>query len=126
MPSGSCLCRAVTFEVEGELPPPNACHCTRCRRVSGHYWVSTDVPRGALAIDGAEHLTWYHTSETVRRGFCSTCGAALFWDPVEKDTIAIAMGAFDPPTGTRLALHIHVANKGDYYDITDGLPQNEQ
>ncbi len=126
MPSGSCLCRAVTFEVEGELPPPNACHCTRCRRVSGNYWVSTDVPRGALAIDGAEHLTWYYTSETVRRGFCSTCGAALFWDPVEKDTIAIAMGAFDPPTGTRLALHIHVANKGDYYDITDGLPQNEQ
>jgi hypothetical protein len=34
------------------------------------------------------------------------------------------MGAFDAPTGTRLAMHIFVAEKGDYYDIADGLPQN--
>lgn len=36
------------------------------------------------------------------------------------------MGAFDTPTNTRLAMHIFVADKGDYYDITDGLPQNLQ
>lgn len=36
------------------------------------------------------------------------------------------MGAFDTPTNTKLAMHIYVANKGDYYDIGDGLPQNEQ
>jgi hypothetical protein len=41
-----------------------------------------------------------------------------------KDIIGVAMGAFDPPTGTKLAIHIYVADKGDYYDITDGLPQN--
>jgi hypothetical protein len=50
----------------------------------------------------------------------------LFWDPVEKDWLGVAMGAFDPPTGTRLAMHIFVAEKGDYYDIVDGLPQNAQ
>jgi hypothetical protein len=36
------------------------------------------------------------------------------------------MGAFDAPTGTRLEKHIFVADKGDYYDIGDGLPQNAQ
>jgi hypothetical protein len=35
------------------------------------------------------------------------------------------MGAFDSPTGAKLAMHIFVADKGDYYDIGDGLPQNE-
>jgi hypothetical protein len=35
------------------------------------------------------------------------------------------MGAFDRPTGTRLAMHIHVADKGDYYDVADGVPQHE-
>ncbi len=35
------------------------------------------------------------------------------------------MGAFEPPTNTKLARHIFVAEKGDYYEITDGLPQNE-
>jgi hypothetical protein len=52
MHAGSCLCGAVKFKVEGELKPADACHCTQCRRTSGHYWVSTDVPRQALKVDG--------------------------------------------------------------------------
>ena len=126
MLTGSCLCGAVKFEVEGELPPPDACHCTQCRKVSGHYWASTDVPRTALTIHGEFNVAWFRSSEKVQRGFCSTCGATLFWDPIQKDRIGISMGAFDAPTGTRLAMHIFVADKGDYYDITDGLPQNPQ
>lgn len=126
MHKGSCLCGAVRFEVAGELKGPDACHCTQCRKTSGHYWASTDVPRSSLTIHGADNLTWFQSSERVRRGFCSTCGAALFWDPIKKDTIGVAMGAFESPTDTRLAIHIFVADKGDYYDITDGLPQNQQ
>src|SRR5262250_942155 len=102
MHKGSCLCGAVTFEVVGDLPAPDACHCTMCRRVSGHFWASTDVPRTNVTIHGAENLTWYASSEKVRRGFCSKCGSALFFDTPARDWIAIAMGAFDQPTGTRL------------------------
>jgi hypothetical protein len=126
MHKGSCLCGAVRFEVEGVLHPPDACHCSQCRKQSGHYWASTDVLRSAVTIDGAEKLTWFQSSERVRRGFCSACGSALFWDPAGRERIGIAMGAFDTPTQTHLALHIFVADKGDYYDIADGLPQNEQ
>lgn len=35
------------------------------------------------------------------------------------------MGAFDGPTRTSVKMHIFVANKGDYYEIADGLPQHE-
>jgi hypothetical protein len=121
---GSCLCGAVTFEVSGALGAPDACHCSQCRRQSGHFWASTDVPRDALTLHGANNLSWFRSSERVRRGFCSTCGSSLFWEPIGKDMIAIAMGAFDRPTGTSLAMHIHVADKGDYYEITDGVPQH--
>jgi hypothetical protein len=126
MHRGSCLCGAISFEVASSLPPPDGCHCTRCRKHSGHFFVSTDVPRAALTIHGAEHLTWFHSSEKARRGFCSTCGSSLFWDPVDQSKhawIGVAMGAFEAPTHTRLTLHIHVADKGDYYDIDDGVPQ---
>jgi hypothetical protein len=34
------------------------------------------------------------------------------------------MGAFDAPTDTGLEMHIFVADKGDYYQISDGLPQH--
>ena len=125
MHEGSCLCGAVAFEVACALHPPDACHCSQCRKQSGHYWASTDVPKTALTLHGAEQLTWFQSSAKVRRGFCSTCGSTLFWEPIQRDTIAIAMGAFDGPTETRLGMHIHVADKGDYYDIGDGLPQNQ-
>jgi hypothetical protein len=36
------------------------------------------------------------------------------------------MGAFDGATDTHTALHIFVAEKGDYYEITDGLQQYPQ
>ena len=126
MHTGSCLCGAVHFEVAGDLSPPDACHCSQCRKQSGHFWASTDVPRSGLTIHGAENLTWFFASERVRRGFCATCGSFLFWDPVRRDSVAVAMGAFETPTGTHLAKHIFVADKGDYYDIADGLPQNPQ
>jgi len=126
MHTGSCLCGAVKFRVEGELKPPDGCHCTQCRKVSGHYWVSTDVPRSALKVEGEFNVAWYRSSEKVQRGFCSTCGSTLFWDPIQKDSISVSMGAFDAPTGTQLAIHIFVADKGDYYEIKDGLPQNPQ
>ena len=125
MHKGSCLCGAISFEVACPLPPPDACHCTQCRKHSGHFFVSTDVPRSALTIHGADTLTWFRSSEKVRRGFCSTCGSSLFWDPIHKDIIAIAMGAFDSPTHTRIAMHIHVASKGDYYELGDGVPQHQ-
>ena len=126
MHKGSCLCGAVTFEVTAELPPPDACHCRQCRKQSGHYFASTDVPRSALTVHGADRVAWYQSSERIRRGFCSVCGSTLFWDPTHKDWTGIAMGAFDTPTRTKLKIHIFVADKGDYYDIADGLPQNPQ
>lgn len=124
MRKGSCLCGAISFEVEGELAPGDACHCSQCRRQSGHYWASTNVPRDRLTVHGMDRVTWFQSSEKVRRGFCATCGSVLFWDPPHRDWTSIAMGAFDT-TGTRLDMHIFVAEKGDYYDIADGLPQHD-
>lgn len=129
MHKGSCLCGAITFEIKGALSAPDGCHCRECRKWTGHYLASTDVPRSALTVHGKENVTWYRSSEKVRRGFCSRCGSALFFDPLDRDKhdwTGIAMGAFDTPTETAMALHIFTAEKGDYYDIADGLPQNER
>ncbi|MFG5384549.1 GFA family protein [Yoonia sp. R2-816] len=126
MHRGSCLCGAVTFQVTGDLPQPSACHCVACRKHSGHFEASVDIPADTLTISGEAHVRWYQSSEKVRRGFCDICGSTLFWDPVFRDWTAVAMGAFDTPAQTKLAMHIFVSEKGDYYDIADGLPQNDR
>ena len=120
---GACLCGAVRFEVEGELPGPDACHCRMCRKHSGHVFASTDVEKRRLKVSGEESLSWYDSSQWARRGFCATCGSSLFWEFKGKEKMGIAMGAFDTPTETKLHVHIFVADKGDYYEIGDGVPE---
>ncbi len=127
--SGRCLCGAVAFAVDArDLREPGLCHCSQCRRWSGHVWAAVNAPLGDFDIlKGEDALTWFKSSEEARRGFCRECGSALFWHAdglaEHKDRMSVAMGALDAPTGLRLDGHIFVADKGDYYDIADGLPQ---
>ena len=128
MMKGGCLCGGVTIRVEGELEhQPEACHCLQCRKQSGHFLAAVNVRKSRLTIRGEENIGWYRSSEKVDRGFCKTCGSTLFWAPNMEDYewIAVAMGLFDLPTGTRLEKHTFVGQKGDYYDIDDGIPRSE-
>ena len=116
--TGSCLCGADTFEVEveGELPGLDACHGTKCREFSGHVLAGTDIPRSAMTVHGEENVTWYQSSDKVRRGFCPTSGSSLYFDPLFHDWTSVCLWAFDGPTHTKLANHIFVpdgANVGN-------------
>jgi hypothetical protein len=128
MMKGSCLCSAVSFEIDGAFEyQPEACHCTQCRKQTGHFLVAVNVRRKALTVHGADKVAWYRSSEKVQRGFCSVCGSTLFWSPTIEgyEFTAVALGAFDSPTGLRIAKHTFVGDKGDYYEIDDGAPQSQ-
>ena len=122
---GSCLCGAVTYRVTGPLRPVTACHCTQCRKQSGHYVAATAAHRDHLDVDGAEAITWFSTSPNIRRGFCGTCGSHLFWDVEGRDEMSIFAGSLDGTTGVELVDHIFCAEKGDYYALEDGLPHHD-
>ena len=127
MLEGSCLCGAVTFRVEGAFSPVEVCHCVQCRKWTGHFFANIEVPRDSLVVQGEGCITWYRSSEKVRRGFCGTCGSSLFFDPIDTQKhnwIGIAMGVLDTSTGSKVALHIFTAEKGDYYEIPEGETQN--
>jgi len=126
MLKGSCQCGSVRFDVAEAPSSPTACHCVQCRKQSGHYFASANIPKSSVSIEGAEHLTWYRSSEKVKRGFCSKCGSWLFWEPVFLDWTSVALGSIEGKTGLNLERHIFVAEKGDYYELADGLPQNER
>ena len=126
MRTGSCNCGGVRFEIAGEMPAASVCHCGQCRRQSGHVWASTHVPDDQLTLTAQDGLRWYRSSDRAQRGFCGTCGSFLFWKAEGEAATSIAMGALDAPTGLRVARHIFVADKGDYYDITDDLPRRAQ
>jgi hypothetical protein len=124
--TGQCLCGKVRFRTRGHLRGVVYCHCTQCRRQTGHHYAATNVAAAQLDIEGVDALTWYRASEFACRGFCATCGSALFWKRDGADDVSVMAGAFDRPSALRAAKHIFVADKGDYYDITDDLPRFER
>ena len=123
---GSCLCNAVRFTASGPLRGVVYCHCSQCRKQTGHFYAATNVMDDALTIEGSDKITWYAASPYAKRGFCSACGSALFWKHNAADEISVMAGAFEQPTGLQAEAHIFVNDKGDYYDIVDGLPQYER
>ena len=124
--TGSCLCGAVRFTAAGPLRGVVYCHCSQCRKQTGHYYAATNVADADLSIEGAGNITWYSASAFARRGFCATCGSALFWKYNASDETSVMAGAFEQPSGLKGEVHIFVRDKGDYYAIDDGLPQFEK
>lgn len=123
---GGCLCGAVRYETRGPLRGVVYCHCSQCRRQTGHHYAATDVDDDRLTVRGGENVAWYEASDFARRGFCRHCGSALFWKHKDSTKTSIMAGGFDRPSGLRAEAHIFVADKGDYYEIADGLPQHRQ
>jgi hypothetical protein len=125
MKTGGCLCGAVRYEIDTIPDSFRACHCSQCRKVSGYYWAAFSVPDDQFRLTEARGLKWFKSSGWASRGFCADCGSALFYKMDDHATTEVSPGSIDGPTGTRVAGHIYVADKGDYYELTDDLPQRQ-
>lgn len=123
MLKGSCLCGDIRFETDAEPQGISMCHCSQCRKQSGGVWTSASVAETDLEVLG--EVLWYNASDNAKRGSCGRCGSYLFWKAHDESSISFALGAIDGPTGLKLEKHIFVADKGDFYQIADGLPQRE-
>ena len=121
--TGSCLCGGITYEVTGELEPVEYCHCSQCRKTSGHFVAAASCKPDDLRIVEDTSLRWYASSQDADRGFCNVCGSSVLWRPAHGRYISIMAGTLDAPTGLAAIQHIFVADASDYYTIADGLPQ---
>jgi hypothetical protein len=122
MITGTCLCGAVTLSAPGTPGPVTACHCTQCRKLSGFYAASIDIAEGQTTWTGTDAIQTYTTPGGATRAFCATCGTKL-WFRAPDGAFSIEAGLLDQPTHTTMTAHIFTADKGDYYQIADGLPQ---
>jgi hypothetical protein len=103
------------------------CHCAECRRWSGHVWAATLARRDDLVFVEDGGVRWIASPESdsqAQRGFCGDCGSSLFWSVPGRDTISIAAGALDQPSGLTVARHVYVSQLADYHELPeDGNPR---
>lgn len=124
--SGSCLCGGVCYEVDQFERGVIACHCSQCRKTSGHFVAATKATHENLRMISDKTLKWYRSSEIAERGFCSECGSNLFWRMIGADATSIMAGALDGSTGLAMQSHIYADDVGDYYSLNDGVPSYPQ
>lgn len=119
--SGSCLCGEVSYEVSGPLRDVVNCHCSRCRRSTGHFMAATQAAVEDISING-DTLRWYNPTEEVQYGFCGTCGSTLFWRSTKTPhSLSIAAGTLTPPTGLKTTTAIYTDYASDYHVFDQSL-----
>lgn len=125
MHRGSCLCGGVRFEVRGELGRITLCHCAQCRKAQGGAFVAASPVKAAefFITRGTELLSAFESSPGKERVFCRRCGTPLFSRrAIDPETVRIRLGMLDTPVGQPDA-HIFVADKADWDELHDDLPQ---
>jgi len=118
--SGGCQCGAVRFRVEGALGEASVCHCRMCQKASGNFYLPLVSARQAK-------LTWtrgepkrFRSSNHASRGFCAECGTPLTYEA--PDGVALAIGAFDDPSGIAPVIQWGIEAKLPYVDEIPSLP----
>ena len=126
MQTGGCLCRAVRYEIAGELAPVELCHCSMCRRASGTAFASNMSVRAEdfRVTSGEASLKSYESRPGKERLFCAACGSPIISRSQGDPTmVRVRAGTLDEPAPTHAAFHFHVASKAGWLPIADDLPQ---
>ncbi len=126
MYTGSCLCKAVEYRIDGAIDSLVHCHCSMCRKAHGAAFGSyAQVPLERFHLTrGKDQLGVYHSSAHCTRTFCSHCGATLQFVDNRRHDLGVAAGTLDTPLGEVPQAHIFVDSKADWVEICDRWPQH--
>lgn len=124
--SGSCLCQAVRFEVEGNFERFYLCHCGHCRKDSGS-------AHGANLFSSSARLTWLGGEDHVRvfnlpgtrhrHAFCSTCGSALPDVQMGGALLKVPAGSLDTPVTILPDAHIFCSSRANWDEALERIPK---
>jgi hypothetical protein len=113
--TGSCCCGKISYTAKS-VAPLWYCHCQQCRKMTGHYMAAAQVNLNDIEIKGEPQ--WYYVSDSSRHGFCGDCGSQMFWRNDSNDVLSITGGSINQAPTLKVAGHVFVGEKGDYYDIS--------
>ena len=118
-----CLCEGVKIKVKGKLRHVINCHCAQCMKTHGNYAAYTSCLEDNVTFINKKTLKWYKSSNIAKRGFCSRCGASMFYKLIKSRNISIAAGMLNNPTKLKTCSNIFTKGKLDYYKLDSKIPK---
>lgn len=125
MITGSCLCGAVRWRLDGPLGNVTHCHCSMCRKAHGAPFATYAEGRAAdYRLDaGADAIVSHESSPGSRRDFCGCCGSVV--PNLAGEQVFIPLGNVDGDPGVRAEAHIFTGSRAPWWRIEDSLPQHQ-
>ena len=113
--TGSCLCGARRYEIDGDVGGVWVCHCSLCRKATGSGGNSIlIVPKAQFRwVAGEDHGVTFALRPTYTVTRCKTCGTPL---PAEADdqNVYLTAGTLDAPLGEGVRVHLFCASRADW------------
>ena len=121
--TASCLCGGIKIKVNGKLRHVSNCHCSQCMKTHGNFAAYTACLEDRIDFINKKTLKWYRSSKIAKRGFCSNCGASIFYKLLKSENISIAAGMFHNPTKLKTHSNIYTKGRLDYYKLDSKIPK---
>jgi hypothetical protein len=123
--TGSCLCKRITFEIEGEFEDFYLCHCSRCRKDTGSAhasnlfsssakikWTSGEDEVKTFRVEGSNHS----------KSFCPNCGSALPTLQMDGSLLVVPAGSLDSDLNISPKGHIFVDSRASWDNNLEKIP----
>jgi hypothetical protein len=128
MLTGSCLCRAIRYEVSVPITELRACHCRDCQKSSGTGGsVNAMIPSAGFRITHGTPKRFSVTADsgrTLHRFFCGDCGSPLLSRrEILPEVTSLRIGTLDNAPPMKITTNIWINSKRPWAYIE---PQTKQ
>ncbi len=105
---GSCLCKAIEYEIDSIDMPIAHCHCRTCQKAHAAPFASTaGVMREHFRwLKGEEKLSSFESSPGKQRYFCSMCGSHLVAERLNQPHVIVRVATLYEDPGIAPQMHI--------------------
>jgi hypothetical protein len=121
--TGSCLCGAVRFAIQGDFDKFYLCHCEYCRKDTGSAHAANLFSSTATLqwLSGEYQVKVFNLASTRHvRSFCSICGSAL--PIVQGNFLSVPAGSLNGDVAIKPTAHLFVASKANWDQELEQLP----
>jgi hypothetical protein len=122
----SCQCGKLTAEVADDAEPMTIlCHCLDCQRRTGSpFGTIAYFPREAVTVSGtpSEYTRVGDSGQTLTRGFCPECGAAVYVKASRMPEITgVPVGAFADPSFAQPIRSVYEQSKHHWVPLPEDM-----
>jgi hypothetical protein len=121
--TGSCLCGAVRFDIDGPLEAFYLCHCGRCRKDTGSAHAANLFSSAARLVwrQGEDQVRTFRLQETRHaRAFCSRCGSAM--PHLSDGHLVVPAGSLDAPVAIAPQAHLFLSCRAEWDRRLEDVP----